>query len=147
MFALLAITFRSFVDELQRELAERGYTDIRPAHGFAFQRLVRGGATGNELAEYLDITRQATSQMIIYLEQQGYVTRQAHPHDKREKLIALTDKGLDCTRASEEIFAHLELRCAGMLGAERMQTFRIDLYRLALITNNGSIPARLRPTW
>lgn len=147
LFALLAVTFRALVDELQREMERRGYSDLRPAHGFAFQRMTPNGATGNELADYLDITKQAANQMIDYLERQGYVKRQPHPRDRREKLVMLTEKGWACAHAAEEIIARLELRCAGLLGAERLQAFRVDLYRLALLTNNGVMPTRLRPIW
>lgn len=147
LLVLLAVTYRALVDELNSEMARRGYNDLRPVHGFAFQRLTPEGATGNELAEFLDITKQAASQMVDYLEQRGYVTRRPHPRDRREKLIILTEKGRACTRAAEEILARLELRCAGLLGAERMQAFRVDLYRLALLTNNGVMPSRLRPIW
>ncbi len=147
LFTLLAITYRALVDELNSEMAKRGFDDLRTVHGFVFQRLTPEGATGSELADYLDITKQAASQMIDYLEKRGYVARQAHPRDKREKLIVLTAKGWSCARTAEEILARLELRCAGLLGAERLQTFRVDLYRLALLTNNGILPARLRPIW
>lgn len=147
LFTLLAVTYRALVDELNREMAQRGYDDLRTAHGFAFQRLTPEGATGNELADFLDISKQAASQMIEYLEQRGYVTRRVHERDKREKLVVLTEKGWTCARTAEEILARLELRCAGLLGAERMQAFRVDLYRLALLTNGGVMPERLRPIW
>ena len=147
LFTLLAITFRALVDELDRELAQQGYVNLRPVHGFAFHRLAPNGATGNELAEYLDITKQAASQMVDYLESQGYVARQPHPRDRREKLVVLTEKGWACAHAAEEALARLELRSAGLLGAERMQAFRVDLYRLAMLTNNGVLPSRLRPIW
>ena len=147
LFTLLAITYRALVDELNSEMARRGYDDLRTAHGFAFQRMTPDGVTGNELADFLDITKQAASQMVDYLEKRGYVTRRPHPRDKREKLIVLTEKGWACAHAAEEILARLELRSAGLLGFERMQAFRVDLYRLALLTNNGVMPARLRPIW
>lgn len=147
LFVLLAVTYRALIDELNNEIALRGYHDLRPVHGFAFQRLTPEGATGQELAEFLDITKQAASQMIDYLEKRGYVERRAHLRDKREKLIVLTEKGWSCVHALEETLARLEMRCAGLLGFERMQTFRVDLYRLALLVNNGTMPARLRPIW
>ena len=147
LFTLLAVTYRALVDGLNNELAGRGYDDLRTVHGFVFQRLAPEGATGSELAEFLDITKQAASQMIDYLEKRGYVERRAHPRDGREKLVVLTEKGWACARAAEEILARLELRSAGLLGFERMQAFRVDLYRLALLTNNGIMPERLRPIW
>lgn len=147
LFTLLAITYRALVDELNSELARRGYSDLRTAHSFAFQRLLPEGATGGELADFLDITKQAASQMIDYLEKRGYIERRVHPRDGREKLVVLTEKGRVCAHAAEEILARLELRCAGLLGFERMQAFRVDLYRLALLTSDGIMPTRLRPIW
>src|SRR5690348_1804209 len=90
LFTLLAITYRALVDELNGEMARRGYDDLRTVHGFVFQRLTPAGATGKEVAEFLDITKQAASQMLDYLEQRGYVARRANPHDRREKLVVLT---------------------------------------------------------
>lgn len=49
-------------------MAALGYDDVRPAPGFAFQRIAPHSATGNELAEFLDITKQAASEMVDYLE-------------------------------------------------------------------------------
>lgn len=141
------MTFRALSEELERELRVRGYTDLRPAYGFVFQRLAASGAIGNELAEYLDVTKQASSQMIDELERLGYVERQVHPRSRREKLVILTPRGWGCNQAIEDIFAYIDLRYAGMLGAGRMQSFRVDLYRLALVINDGVIPTRLRPLW
>src|SRR5947209_4608398 len=89
LFVLLARGFRATVDELQRRLAAEGFADVRPAHGFAFVRLAPDGATGNELAEHLGVTKQAASQMVDELERRGYVVRQADPRDGRGKVVVL----------------------------------------------------------
>ncbi len=72
---LLLLGSRTVIDYLHKHMAALGYDDVRPAHGFAFQRIAPNGATGNELAEFLGITKQAASEMVDYLEQRGYVVR------------------------------------------------------------------------
>jgi len=144
---LLALAFRSVVDELQRRLAARGYDDVRPAHGFAFVRLTPDGATGNELAEHLGVTKQAASSMVDYLVERGYVERRPHPSDGRGKVVALTAQGWACIAATEEIFADIEHRWAAMVGAERMEALRADLRRVVAGMSDGRSPQRLRPVW
>src|SRR6266568_4576344 len=89
--SLLLISSRTMIDNLHQRMAEMGFDDVRPAHGFAFQRIAPYGATGNDLAEFLDITKQAASEMVDYLVKRGYVVRQPHPSDKRGKIIILTE--------------------------------------------------------
>jgi hypothetical protein len=60
---LLLGAARALVDGIHAGVRARGFTDVRPAHGFAFVRLSGTGATVNELAEHLEITKQAASQM------------------------------------------------------------------------------------
>ncbi len=147
LVALLATAWSILVDDLQTELAKIGYGDIRPAHGFAFQLLAPNGATGNQLAEHLGVTKQAASQMIDFLEEHGYVTRTPLPNDKRGKLVQLTKKGWECIRAVETIFGTLEARWIAVLGPERMEMFRADLHRLIRTSESNIMPYRLRPTW
>ena len=75
----------------------RGFDDVRPARGFAFARLSAGGATVTQLAEHLDVTRQAAAQLVDELAAKGYMERRPHPRDARERLIVLTEKGWACT--------------------------------------------------
>jgi DNA-binding MarR family transcriptional regulator len=147
LVALLALGFRAMVDELHRRLATLGFDDVRPAHGFAFVRLAPDGATGNELAEHLGVSKQAVSQMVDYLEEQGYVTRQPDPRDGRGKIVVLTARGWACIRATETILADIERRLAGEIGAERMEMLRTDLRRLTHASGEERSPQKLRPVW
>ena len=82
----------------------RGF-EGRPAYGFAFTRLAPGGATVTELAVHLGVTKQAASQLVDELVRKGYVERLPHPGDARARLIVLTERGWECTRAAEEAAA------------------------------------------
>jgi DNA-binding MarR family transcriptional regulator len=147
IFVLLTLAQRAIVDALHRRLAELGFDDVRPAHGFAFVRLAPNGATGNELAEHLGVTKQAASQMLDYLEQHGYIVREPHPRDGRGKIAVLTARGWDCIRATETTLAAMERRWEEGTGTERMNTLRADLRRLVYMASDGTPSPKLRPIW
>lgn len=98
---------RAVIEELHRRLAERGHPDVRPAHGYAFQAIGADGTTAGELGRRLSVTKQAAGQMVDDLIRLGYVTREADPDDGRRRLVKLTPRGVDCLRASAEVFEEL----------------------------------------
>jgi DNA-binding MarR family transcriptional regulator len=137
--ALLAAS-RALVDGISAGVRARGFDDVRPAHGFAFTRLSRGGATLTQLAAHLDISRQAAAQLVDELAAKGYVERHPHPGDARATLIVLTQKGWACTRAAEAAIADTVRSWAGTLGDKRLRALGDDLARIA---PGGP----LRPLW
>ena len=138
-FALLAAS-RALVDGISAGVSARGFDDVRPAHGFAFARLAASGATITQLAEHLDVTRQAAAQLVDELTAKGYVERHLHPGDARARLITLTEKGRACTRAAEAAMTDTIRPWAAALGEQRLLALRDDLIRVA---PHGP----LRPTW
>ncbi len=137
---LLLGVARSLVDGIDDGVRARGFTDVRPAHGFAFSRISFGGATVAQLAEHLDVTKQAASQMVEELVTKGYVERHPHPDDARARLIVLTEKGWACTRAANDAADEVLRPWADDIGPERLAALRTDLAKL-------SRPGRLRPAW
>ena len=137
---LLLGAARALVDGIDAGVRARGFADVRPAHGFAFARISGDGATVGQLAEHLDVTKQAASQMVEELVTKGYVERRPHPDDARARLIVLTPKGWACTRAADEAAIALLRPWADALGPERLAALRGDLARLAA-------PGRVRPLW
>jgi DNA-binding MarR family transcriptional regulator len=136
---LLSVS-RALVDGISAGVRARGFDDLRPAHGFAFARLAPGGATITQLAEHLDVTRQAAAQLVDELIAKGYVQRSRHPDDARARLITLTAKGWACTRAAEAATADAVRPWAVILGDQRLRALQDDLLRIA---PHGP----LRPTW
>ena len=137
---LLLGAARALVDGVHAGVRARGFTDLRPAHGFAFTLLSTGQATVVDLARHLDITKQAASQMVDDLVAKGYVERRPHPTDARARLILLTDQGWACTRAAEQAAEEVLRPWAEALGRRRLSQLRADLARIAA-------PGRLRPLW
>ena len=135
---LLSVSW-ALVDGISAGVRARGF-DVRPAHGFAFARLAPDGATITQLAEHLDVTRQAAAQLVDELIAKGYVQRGRHPDDARARLVTLTDRGWACTRAAEAAMADTVRPWAAILGEERLGALQDDLLRLAPY-------GPLRPTW
>ncbi|WP_333738411.1 MarR family winged helix-turn-helix transcriptional regulator [Streptomyces sp. IBSBF 2806] len=117
----------------------RGF-EGRPSYGFAFTRLARGGATVTELGVHLGVTKQAASQLVDELVRKGYVERLPHPGDARARLIVLTERGWECTRAAEEAAAEAVRAWADVLGEDRLGVLRAQL---ADIAPSGPV----RPVW
>src|SRR5712691_526299 len=112
--------FRSIVDELHAELAQRGHPDVRPAHGFALQAIGFGGATATETGRRLGVSKQAAGKTIDRLEDLGYVHRSGDDADRRRKLARLTPRGIEVLAMSAMIFDDIRSRWAGALGADRL---------------------------
>jgi DNA-binding MarR family transcriptional regulator len=138
-FGLLAVS-RALVDGISAGVSARGFSDIRPAHGFAFARIAAGEATVTDLAGHLGVTRQAAAQLVDELAAKGYVERRPHPRDARARLVTLTPKGWACTRAAEAAMTDTVRPWAAALGEQRLLALTADLLRIA---PDGP----LRPVW
>ncbi|MER8224876.1 MarR family transcriptional regulator [Streptomyces sp. NPDC094143] len=118
----------------------RGFEGLRPAHGFAFARLAPDGATVTDLAVHLGVTKQAASQLVDELVRKGYAERRPHPGDARARLVVLTGRGRECTRAAEEAAAEAVGEWQGLLGEPGLRVLREQLLRIA---PHGPV----RPAW
>jgi DNA-binding MarR family transcriptional regulator len=128
------------VEGIQHGVAERGFDDVRPVHGFAFALLSAAPATTAQLAGHLGITKQATSELVAHLVDRGYLTRVPDPADRRARLLVLTDRGHDCTRAAQEAAERTVERWE-----RRMTPGQAAALRAALAA--GATPGPLRPAW
>src|ERR1700722_9896656 len=119
--------FRSLIDDLHAELGQLGHPDMRPLHGFVLQAIGRHGTTAAELGRRLGVSKQAAGKTIDTLQQLGYVIRVPDTVDQRQKIVVLTDYGVDALQRSAEIFEQLRSRWADVIGADRLRTFEDDL--------------------
>jgi len=124
---LLFAGFRSLIDQLHAELAERGHPDVRPAYGFAMQAIGARGATASEIGRRLGVSKQAAGKTVDRLAALGYVERVDDPQDARRKLIRLTPRGVDSLVQSAEIFDRLRARWVARLGAEKVAQIESSL--------------------
>lgn len=138
MLVLRAAT--QVIDGIQQGLAERGFGDVRPAHGFAFVRISAGDASVADVAAHLGVTKQAASQLVEQLVQRGYVTREASARDRRSHRLALTARGWACTRAAEQAASDTTAAWQRQLGTQRMTELHAALDTVV-------VPGALRPAW
>jgi len=131
---------RAAIDELHRRLADRGHPDVRPAHGYAFQAIGADGTTASVLGERLGVTKQAAGQMVDELTRLGYVTREPDPADGRRRLVRLTPRGVDCLRASADVFEEI-------VAEWRAHGDDVDAAVAALSGLTGLYGGALRPIW
>jgi DNA-binding MarR family transcriptional regulator len=128
--ALLAVA-GELTQRINDGVVAHGFEGMRPAHGFAFTRLAPDGATVTELAAHLGVTKQAASQLVEEIVRKGYAERRPHPADARARLVVLTERGWDCTRAVEEAAAEAVRPWIELLGEGEVRAMRDRLLRIA----------------
>ena len=142
---LFAIAYRQLITDLHAELARRGWTDVRPAYGFALLALREGPLSSSELGALMGMTKQAASKLVEALVEAGYARRGESTGDARVRPIELTDRGRDLQATAEGIYRPLGGRWGAASGAARLAALRADLISVTS-TEDGELPA-VRPLW
>jgi DNA-binding MarR family transcriptional regulator len=128
-------------EELHRRLAERGFSDIRHAHGCVFRWVEPQGTRLTELADLAGHSKQAVGEFVCDLEARGYVERVPDPADGRAKIIRLTERGSEAKSTALEIFAEIESEWAERIGPERVEALRDALEVLYELERSVPVPA------
>jgi DNA-binding MarR family transcriptional regulator len=111
---------QTIANDVRDRLEERGYLGLRVSHGFLVQRLIEAERSIASLAATLGVTQQAVSKTVGELERLGYVRRRADPHDRRVRLVALTDRGREAVEAAREERAAVEAELRERIGPRRV---------------------------
>src|SRR3954451_18979167 len=90
---LLALAYQRFVAELRSALSEAGLDALGRSDGYVFRTLSDRPCTISELAARLEITKQGAAQIVDDMERRGLVARRPDPHDRRARLVSLTEEG------------------------------------------------------
>lgn len=129
---LVSALFDALVKGLHRRLPEVGFSDIRPTHCTGVFRVIDpDGTRPGELARRAGITAQGMAEAVGYLESRGYVKRIPDPHDRRGRIVMLTDRGRLAAAAATDAFAAIEARWRTHIGEQRMTQLRRILADLA----------------
>ena len=143
---LMAMAFRTLIDDLHAQLARRGWRDVRPAYGYVLLAARDGSLTVTEVASLLGMTKQAASKLIETMVGEGYLRRGEHPEDARSKQLTLSAKGTRLLTTVEAIYAETEAKWAAVIGEPALERMRADLTRALRGLHEGELPA-IRPTW
>ncbi|GAA2010690.1 MarR family winged helix-turn-helix transcriptional regulator [Microbacterium ulmi] len=119
--------FTALNDLVIPHLVREGFSDLRPAHAAVFQYLDDTGTTVSSLAQRAHMTKQAMAELVVHLEQTGYVARTPDPTDRRAKLVLPTHRGRRVLAAAQVLVPELEGRVVALIGQDRLRQLRADL--------------------
>jgi len=84
---------------------ERGFTELRLAHGAVFGNLPGEGARITEMAAQAGITKQSMGEVVRELVDLGICVMEPDPNDRRAKIVTYTEYG---HRVVADGFGHLQ---------------------------------------
>lgn len=88
-----------------RDLERRGLTASRAHLVWELNKL--GPSTQQVLSRALGVTPRAVTSLVDALVEDGFVTREAHPADRRATLVTFTKQGEQTAKALERDHIHL----------------------------------------
>lgn len=97
---------------------------VTRAHGYIFQRLLRGDSTITALAEALGMTQQGASKHVGELERLGLVTRRVSTDDRRARNVSLTEAGLAAIESARAARRRFDARLLSLLGEDDVARLR-----------------------
>lgn len=119
---LIFYAYRDFTAEPDSILAQYGF-------GRAHHRVIyfvgrNPGITVSALLEILKITKQSLSRVLGQLVREGFITQTTGTQDRRQRLLDLTDKGVDLERQLSENQLERIARAYRAAGAEAVEGYR-----------------------
>ena len=127
---LLRLVYQHHAQGIEAALREAGFDDIRPAAGNVFPFVPPEGITVSALAGLAGVRKQTMAQEVDQLERTGYVERRANPHDRRSRLIFLTERGTAVPAVTHAAAARVEDTWAQLIGPAQLERLRNDLQHL-----------------
>lgn len=127
---LLRLLYQHYAQDIDAALSEAGFGDIRPPHANVFPFVPPEGISVSELADLARVRKQTMAQAVEQLEDMGYVERRPNPHDRRSRLVFLTERGASVKPVTHATAARVEQNWAGLTSPEELETLRATLLHL-----------------
>ncbi len=118
----VAVAGAAVEDHVLRELRERGFTGLRPRHGYVVQRLLAGPDTASSMARDLGVSQHVVATIVRELIALGYVEHVTAEVDRRGRPVALTGRGHGAVRATAAAWERLDLRLRDAVGGPQAET-------------------------
>jgi len=107
-----------------------GFEDVLPAHLGVFQYPGPDGMRPGMLAVRTQASKQAMNHLLHQLEVGGYLRREAHPDDRRTRVVRLTERGWAAFGVIRQTNIRLEREWSRSLGEEMYGQLARALVRL-----------------
>ncbi len=125
--ALLRVAWKAVRDHISVAVEEAGHVGVTRAHVSLFRYPGLDGSRPTQLADEMQISKQAVNDLLRDLERLGYIRRAVDPADKRSRLIRLTPKGTHLENTIRVAAREAEVRLERRLGREQFRMFRAAL--------------------
>ncbi len=130
---------RAFVKRSVAKLRARGHDRLTLAHTALFSYLDLSGTSVTTLAERAGMTKQSMRQLVLDLEEKGYVTRVPDPGDRRATLVTFTKEGWCFVRDAQEVKQEMEAEYLAILGPQGFEDLKGAL--TAVVERSGKAEA------
>jgi DNA-binding MarR family transcriptional regulator len=139
---VLALARQSWLLEIARRLAARGYDGYRRSDSAALRMLYSGPVAIGQLAARLGVTRQAARKVADALQRRGYATTGRDQRDSRQLNVTLTPEGRDYAIAIATVIGELNREVAARVDPAQLAAAD-SVLRAAMFTES----ARRRADW
>ena len=123
--------------ELMDSLQAAGFDDVLPAHLGVFQYPGPDGQRPGVLAMRTAASKQAMNHLLHQLETGGYIVREAHPDDRRTRVVRLTERGWAASQVMQQTMNRLERDWVRSLGRDVYAGLAAALLRLEAVLDEG----------
>jgi DNA-binding MarR family transcriptional regulator len=113
-----------------------GFDDVLPAHLGVFQHPGPDGQRPGVLARRTAASKQAMNHLLHQLEEGGYLVREAHPDDRRTRVVRLTERGWAAASVIAECQLRIEREWASALGSDTYADLAGALARLETVLDS-----------
>lgn len=134
---LLAAAYRAVADRLLRSMEEGGLSGMRPLYGFVIRAVAAESPTISRLAELLDVTKQAASQLADDMVGRGFLARRSEVEDRRRSRLVLSRKGQAVFARARRTSAAMERELLSRCGRADLEAFRRTL--TAFVELHGAV--------
>jgi DNA-binding MarR family transcriptional regulator len=124
--------------EVMASLHKAGFDDVLPAHLGVFQHPGPDGQRPGVLALRTSASKQAMNHLLHQLESGGYLLREAHPDDRRTRVVRLTERGWSAVGVIRQTMVRLEQEWARALGRETYTGLSSALVRLEAVLDEAA---------
>lgn len=118
-------------NRLQELRAGTRYATVRNSDVKVFMRTYRASGTIAEIARSLDISRQAVHASVKRLQAIKIVELQTQPHNSRDKLVVVTERGQHAQEIAVEQINTIEAQMAAIIGKVELDQLRRYLTAIA----------------
>ncbi len=125
--ALLRLVWQDVRNQIGESVRAAGFPDVTQAHVSLFRYPGLDRTRPSQLADELQISKQAINDLLRDLEHRGYITREVDSNDRRSRLIRLTARGAELEQAIQQAAQEADADLKRRLGLARFEALRAAL--------------------